>query len=391
MGATLWRYPGLAGKAGKTVPNAANGYDLFLSYTRADSAAAEKLRARLAEAGLHAFLDRYALPAGQPWQPQLEAAIAGCRTLLVLLGSSGLGTWQHREIQLGLDRQAAMEKTPTPFAVIPVLLPGLQDGNLPLGTFLALNTWIDLRPGLDEPEALQRLVAGAQGRAIDGVPVDGLLAGLCPIVACSPSASRMPACSSVAPGSSTSWWPRSDNARPPTRWRWSAAPAAASRRSSMPACSRRCAARRVLGSRRCAPDGLRMPAQTHDLNWLAQGIRKRSLHLGNEAWIVDATAFGQHSQRYQRSKPGFAVRHKAPRVAGRREGAGTRLTDGLGFLCERLVCSHRGKLLGRGRITPFFPREPEKTRHDDGDQDGNSEAELRHHRRRTSRARDVSM
>ena len=51
---------------------------------------------------------------------------------------------------------------------------------MPLGTFLALNTWIDLRQGLDEPEALQRLVAGAQGRAIDGVATDQLLAGLCP-------------------------------------------------------------------------------------------------------------------------------------------------------------------------------------------------------------------
>ena len=44
-------------------------YDVFLSYSRVDAAAAETLRARLREAGLTAFLDRYALPAGQPWQP----------------------------------------------------------------------------------------------------------------------------------------------------------------------------------------------------------------------------------------------------------------------------------------------------------------------------------
>jgi len=42
------------------------GYDVFLSYSRADSAAADTLRARLKEAGLSAFLDRYSLPAGQP-------------------------------------------------------------------------------------------------------------------------------------------------------------------------------------------------------------------------------------------------------------------------------------------------------------------------------------
>jgi len=42
-----------------------DGFDVFLSYTRQD-VAAENVRTRLAEAGLHAFLDRYALPAGQP-------------------------------------------------------------------------------------------------------------------------------------------------------------------------------------------------------------------------------------------------------------------------------------------------------------------------------------
>src|SRR5215212_4226179 len=167
------------GDAGCTVPNSASGYDVFLSYTRADAATAETLRARLAETGLRAFLDRYALPAGQSWQPQLEAALAGCRALVILLGPSGLGTWQHREIQLGLDRQATAEKA-APFPVIPVLLPGLQEDNIPLGRFLGLNTWIDLRQGLDEPEALQRLLAGVQGRAIDEVATTNLLAGLSP-------------------------------------------------------------------------------------------------------------------------------------------------------------------------------------------------------------------
>jgi TIR domain len=100
--------------------NASSVYDVFLSYSRADAAAAEKLRARMTEAGLRAFLDRYALPAGQLWQPQLEAAIAACRALVVLLGPAGLGGWQQREIQLGLDRQAAADKA-TPFPVIPAM------------------------------------------------------------------------------------------------------------------------------------------------------------------------------------------------------------------------------------------------------------------------------
>jgi hypothetical protein len=133
-----------------------NGYDVFLSYSRADEVAAERLRLLLSEAGLRAFLDRYSLPAGQAWQPQLEAALSNSRALVVLLGPSGIGEWQHREIQLGLDRQASSAKMAGSFPVIPVLLPHLREGDTPLGRFLGLNTWIDLRHGLDEAEALQR-------------------------------------------------------------------------------------------------------------------------------------------------------------------------------------------------------------------------------------------
>jgi hypothetical protein len=155
-------------------------YDVFLSYSRSDSVAAETLRARLKEGGLNAFLDRYGLPAGQPWQPWLEDHLRSCRALVVLVGSLGFGEWQHREIQLGLNRQASAAKTGLAFPVIPVLLPGLANDAVPVGSFLSLNTWVDLRPGLDEPESLQRLVAGAQGRAIDVAAVKELLADLTP-------------------------------------------------------------------------------------------------------------------------------------------------------------------------------------------------------------------
>jgi hypothetical protein len=63
--------------------------------------------------------------------------------------------------------------------VIPVLLPGLAKGAVPIGSFLGLNTWVDLRAGLDETESFQRLVAGAQGQPIDKTAAEKLLAGLC--------------------------------------------------------------------------------------------------------------------------------------------------------------------------------------------------------------------
>jgi hypothetical protein len=214
-------------------------YDVFLSYSRVDSAAAETLRARLKEAGLNAFLDRYGLPAGQPWQPWLEEHLLSCRALIVLVGPLGFGEWQHREIQLGHDRQASAAKAGQAFSVIPVLLPGLANDAVPAGSFLSLNTWVDLRPGFDEPESLQRLVAGARGRAIDAA------AAFCR------SASRTRASSSAGSGSSTNLSGRSASVRPQMSSASSAARAAASPRSSTPASFLRCAARKVSATSRC--------------------------------------------------------------------------------------------------------------------------------------------
>ena len=157
-----------------------SGYDVFLSYSRADSAAAETLRARLRDAGLTAFLDRYSLPAGQHWQPWLEQHLRACGALLALVGPKGLGEWQQREIQVGLSRQVSAKKAAQVFPVIPVLLPGLANDAVPIGRFLKLNTYVDLRAGLDDIEGLQRLVAGAQGKAIDDAAAEKRLAGLSP-------------------------------------------------------------------------------------------------------------------------------------------------------------------------------------------------------------------
>jgi hypothetical protein len=80
-------------------PNDSQAYDVFLSYSRADSAAAETLRARLKEAGLSAFLDRYGLLAGQQWQPWLEEHLLSCRALIVLVGPLGFAARGDSKIQ----------------------------------------------------------------------------------------------------------------------------------------------------------------------------------------------------------------------------------------------------------------------------------------------------
>jgi hypothetical protein len=149
--------------------------NVFLSYSRADTPAVRQIQAYLKQAGLATFLDRDQLPAGQPWLSALEQAIARCAAVAVLVGTAGLGTWQQREVQLALDRQAEAERTGHPFPVIPILLPKVED---PPGGFLRLQTWVDLRSDLTDPTQLQLLLTGLRGQA----PADAstLREALCP-------------------------------------------------------------------------------------------------------------------------------------------------------------------------------------------------------------------
>ncbi|MFK7847433.1 MAG: TIR domain-containing protein, partial [Rhodothermales bacterium] len=72
------------------------------------------------------------------WQNELEQKISQSKSACVFVGPNGFGSWQQREKNLALDKQAG-EST---YRVIPVILPGNNDPTL---GFLGLNTWIDLR------------------------------------------------------------------------------------------------------------------------------------------------------------------------------------------------------------------------------------------------------
>jgi WD40 repeat protein len=136
---------------------ASSAYDVFLSYSSADHASVEPIAAALTERGLRVFLDRWELVPGRSWPEALEQYIASCRSVAVVLGASGMGTWQQREQLLALNRQARDSS----FGVIPVLLPGAD----PALGFLALNTWIDLRAGVGDSATLDLLAAAVRGEA----------------------------------------------------------------------------------------------------------------------------------------------------------------------------------------------------------------------------------
>jgi WD40 repeat protein/KaiC/GvpD/RAD55 family RecA-like ATPase len=148
--------------------------EVFLSYHSPDRAALLKIRELLATRGIMTFLDRDNLVAGMPWPQALEGALGQARAVAVFLGAHGIGLWQKREIGYALDRQVSAERDGQAFPVIPVLLPGTD----PSPGFLFLNTWIDLRKDIGDPELIDALARAIRGTAPREEPQSAL--ALCP-------------------------------------------------------------------------------------------------------------------------------------------------------------------------------------------------------------------
>jgi len=161
-------------------PAAANpdtGFDVFLSHRHEDHAAVEILARRLRdEAHLRPWLDTADVPGGTPWQEAIENALESSQTCAVVIGRGGLSAWQNEEVRVAL---AARVNRPG-FRVVPVLLPGTTEGDLP--PFLARLQWIDFGgpQGVEEAEAFQDLVDGIRGVSLDADAPMGFLHRLRP-------------------------------------------------------------------------------------------------------------------------------------------------------------------------------------------------------------------
>jgi hypothetical protein len=154
-------------------------FHVFLSHSSADKPAVEELARRLAKEGIQAWLDKWHLIPGDPWQPAIEKALAESETCAVFVGPSGLGPWQNEEMRAAIDQR--VHNCGKRFRVIPVLLP---DAHRPecssLPTFLAATTWVEFRDSLDEEDAFHRLVCGIRGFEPGAGPGQAIYEGQCP-------------------------------------------------------------------------------------------------------------------------------------------------------------------------------------------------------------------
>jgi hypothetical protein len=126
---------------------------LFLSYNSVNRSSVLAVQKLLEARGVTTFLDRDRLTPGLPWPVALEEGLRNVRGVAVFIGRD-LGGWQKREMWFALDRQVREEKDGRSFPVIPVLLEGADLTT----SFLFLNTWIDLRNGLNGAATIESLM-----------------------------------------------------------------------------------------------------------------------------------------------------------------------------------------------------------------------------------------
>jgi energy-coupling factor transporter ATP-binding protein EcfA2 len=155
------------------------GYDVFLSYNKADRPAVDEIARQLVKAGIQPWLDEWNLIPGDLWQEAIEEALGSCTTCAVLVGPSGTGPWQNEEMRAAIDRRVSEGKGT--FRVIPVLLPGAQRGERSkLPTFLVATTWVEFRQTLDDEDAFHRLISGIRGQAPGPGPGQAIYEDVCP-------------------------------------------------------------------------------------------------------------------------------------------------------------------------------------------------------------------
>lgn len=137
-------------------------YDVFLSHNSKDKSVVIEIAKKLTLQGLNVWLDTLDLRPGKKWQTELEQGINNSAAIAVFIGPSGFGKWEDEEMLAAIDKQARNPDN----RVIPVILPGGDDKDVSERLFLSQRAWVDFRSGIDDEDALMRLVAGIKGVSV---------------------------------------------------------------------------------------------------------------------------------------------------------------------------------------------------------------------------------
>lgn len=147
-------------------------FDVFISYSNADSAAASTLRDALRSAGLSVFFDQASIRDGENWMQRLEQAIANSGSFVVLVGIDGVRRWVGAETQVALTKHFGPHDDASRIPIYPVLLESAEPDALPalLSLFQAAR-WAG--PGPVPIGLIKSICGSSEDAALHRLPLDG--------------------------------------------------------------------------------------------------------------------------------------------------------------------------------------------------------------------------
>ena len=134
--------------------------EVFLSHAGADKESVKAIALHLQRHSIQTWLDEWNLIPGDPWIDSVGRALQECSSCIVFIGPGGEAPWHSEEVRSALDR-CIRERS---FRIVPALLPGARPERAShLPGFLANRHWVAFSKGLDDPDAIHRLVCGVRG------------------------------------------------------------------------------------------------------------------------------------------------------------------------------------------------------------------------------------
>jgi DNA-binding MarR family transcriptional regulator len=138
--------------------NDSDDFDVFLAHNSKDKPSVIRLGEELKKQGLKPWLDIEQIPPGRWFQDVIQAVIPSVRSVVIVIGPSGIGRWQVLELRAFISQCVERD-----IPVIPVLLPGIQEIP-PSLLFLKELNCVRCGTSVEDPKCIAALVWGITGR-----------------------------------------------------------------------------------------------------------------------------------------------------------------------------------------------------------------------------------
>lgn len=145
-------------------------FDVFLAHNSQDKPQVKSIAQELRLRGLNPWLDEEQIPAGETILDAVFKGILQSKTAALFISLNGLGLFQE-SIELKIIIKFFVDRKSQGFRVIPILLPGVSDINIPKEVdYLKIWRWIKFEQRIDEILVLDDLERSIKGQEPDKSP-----------------------------------------------------------------------------------------------------------------------------------------------------------------------------------------------------------------------------